>query len=64
VLLGTHVALGADKTARFLSQGSAFVSLGLGEQFQIEIAGDIGAALGGSGTLVLGGGTARGVVRF
>jgi hypothetical protein len=64
VLLGAHVALGADKTARFLSQGSAFASIGIGEQLQVEIAGDLGAALGGSGTLVLGGGTARVVLRF
>ncbi len=63
-VLGTHVAIGADKTARFLAQGSAFASLGLGEYVQVEIAGDLGAALGGTGTLVLGGGTLRGMFRF
>lgn len=64
VLLGTHVAVGADKTARFLAHGAAFVALGIGEQLQLELAGDLGAALGGSGTLLLGGGTARVLVRF
>ncbi len=64
VLLGAHVALGADKTARFLTQGSAFAALGLGERVQLEIAGDLGAALGGSGALILGGGTVRALVRF
>lgn len=64
VLLGTHVAIGADKTARFLAHGAAFAAIGIGEQLQLEIAGDLGAALGGSGTLVLGGGTARVLVRF
>ncbi|MDB4942387.1 MAG: hypothetical protein JWP97_1921 [Labilithrix sp.] len=64
LLLGTHVALGADKTARFLSQGSAFVAFGLGERVQLEVSGDLGAALGGSGTLVLGGATGRALVRF
>lgn len=64
VLLGTHVAIGADKTARFLAHGAAFAALGIGEQLQLELAGDLAAALGGSGTLVLGGGTARVLVRF
>jgi hypothetical protein len=64
LLLGTHVAIGAEKTARFLTHGSAFVSLGLGESIQLELAGDLEAALGGTGTLVLGGGTARFLVRF
>ena len=64
VLLGAHVAIGAEKTARFLSHGSAFAAWGITEQVQVEIAGDLGAALGGSGTLILGGGTLRGLVRF
>lgn len=64
VLLGTHVAIGAEKTARFLAHGAAFAAIGIGEQLQLEIAGDLGAAFGGSGTLVLGGGTARVLVRF
>ena len=64
VLLGVHVALGGDKTARFLSQGSAFVAVGLGERVQLEVAGDLAAALGGTGTLILAGGTARALFRF
>lgn len=63
-LLGAHVALGADKTARFLAHGSAFAAWGITEMFQVEIAGDLAAALGGTGTLILGGGTVRGLVRF
>ncbi len=64
LLLGAHVALGADKTARFLSHGSLFVAYGITKNLQAEIAGDLSAALGGAGTLVLGGGTARVLVRF
>lgn len=64
LLLGAHVALGADKAARFLTRGSAFVALGVTDGLQLEIAGDLAAALGGSGTLVLGGGTTRIVLRF
>ena len=64
LLLGAHVALGADKTARFLTQGSAFVAVGLGERVQVEVAGDLAAALGGSGTLLIGGGTGRVLFRF
>jgi len=63
LLLGAHVAVGAEKTARFLTHGAAFVSFGIGEQLQLELAADLAAALGES-TLVLGGGTARVVVRF
>ena len=64
VVIGLHDALGADKTGRFFAPGSAFASLGIGEQFQVEIAADLAGAFGGTGTLVLGGATARGVVRF
>jgi hypothetical protein len=64
LLAGAHVAIGAEKTARFLAHGSAFAAVGIGEQLQLEIAADLAAALGGSGTLVLGGGTARVLVRF
>ena len=63
-LLGAHVALGADKTARFLMHGAAFAAWGITEMFQVEIAGDLAAALGGTGTLIRGGGTVRGLVRF
>jgi hypothetical protein len=64
LLHGAHIAIGAEKTARFLGHGAAFVSWGLGEQLQLELAGELAAAFGGSGTLVLGGGTARALVRF
>lgn len=64
LLLGAHVALGADKTARFLTHASVFVAFGITENVQAELAGDLVAALGGAGTLVLGGGTARVVIRF
>jgi hypothetical protein len=64
LLLGAHVAIGAEKTARFLSHGSAFAAWGITEAVQVEIAGDLAAALGGSGTLILGGGSVRGLFRF
>jgi hypothetical protein len=64
LLLGTHVALGADKTARFITHGAAFVAVGIGEQLQLEVAGDLAAAFGGSGTLILGGATMRALFRF
>jgi hypothetical protein len=64
LLLGAHVAIGAEKTARFLGHGSAFVAWGIGEQVQLELAGDLATAFGGTGTLVLGGGTARALFRF
>ncbi|MBX3198574.1 MAG: hypothetical protein KF894_10610 [Labilithrix sp.] len=64
LLVGAHVALGADKVTRFLTHGALFVAYGITENVQAEIAGDLSAALGGAGTLLLGGGTARAVVRF
>jgi hypothetical protein len=64
LLLGTHIALGADKAARFLLHGSAFLAVGITANIQAEVAGDIAPAFGGNGTIVLGGGTARFVVRF
>ncbi|MBX3231754.1 MAG: hypothetical protein KIT84_42685 [Labilithrix sp.] len=64
LLLGAHVALGADKTTRFLTHGALFVAYGITENLQAEVAGDLAVAAGGSGTLLLGGATARAVVRF
>jgi hypothetical protein len=64
LLLGTHVALGADKTARFLTHGAVFAALAITEILQLEIAADLAAAFGGAGTLLLGGGTTRLSVRF
>jgi hypothetical protein len=64
LLLGGHIAIGAEKAARFLSHGSLFVAYGITTNVQVEVAGDLAAALGASGTLLLGGGTARVVFRF
>lgn len=64
LLLGAHIAVGAEKTARFLTHGSLFVAFGITQNLQAEIAGDLAGAFGGSGTLLLGGGTARVVLRF
>jgi hypothetical protein len=61
--LGTFVTFAGDKTARFLALGTAFVALGVGENVQFEVAGNIDFAAG-SAPLVLGGGTARALVRF
>ena len=61
--LGTFLTFSGDKTARFLVQGAAFVALGIGEHLQFELAGNIDYAAG-SASLVLGGGTARALVRF
>ena len=63
-LVGAHIAIGAEKTGRFIAHGAAFAAWGVTEQLQLELAGDLAAALGGSGTLVLGGGTVRVLVRF
>ena len=41
-----------------------FGAWGIGERVQLELAGDLSTAFGGSGTLVLGGGTVRGLFRF
>lgn len=64
LLLGAHVASGAEQTARFLTHGSLFIAYGITENLQAELAGDLAVAAGGSGPLLLGGGTARIVVRF
>ena len=64
VLVGAHIAEGADKTARFLLHGSLLLALGITENLQVEVAGDLMPAFGGSGMLVLAGATARVAVRF
>jgi hypothetical protein len=64
LLVGGLSSLGADKTTRFLTHGAAFVAFGLTENIQLEAAADLAAAFGGTGTLLLGGGTGRFVVRF
>lgn len=62
--LGTFVTLGAAKEARFWLRGGAFLSLGLGERVALELGPDLGVTPGGSGAVVLFGGTLRGLVRF
>jgi hypothetical protein len=64
VALGGFFTVGAEKTSRFLLHPSAFVSWGLGERVQIEVAGDLEYAAGGSASLLLAGGTLRCAVRF
>lgn len=61
--IGAFFPTGGDKTARFYARGSAFVALGIGARAQVELSGDIAPVLGSS-TLVLAGGTLRGLVRF
>jgi hypothetical protein len=63
-LVGGHIAIGAEKTGRFILHGAAFAAWGVTEQLQLELAGDLAGAFGGSGSLVLGGGTARVLLRF
>jgi hypothetical protein len=62
--LGAFVTLGGDKSARFLGRGGLAAGIGIGEQVQLEAFGDLAVTPGGAGTLVLGGGGARGLVRF
>ncbi len=62
--LGAFVTLGADKTARFLGRGGGVVGMGLGPQAAVELFADLDWAPGGAGALLLGGGGARGIVRF
>ena len=64
LLLGAHVASGADKTARFLTHGAAFVAYGITTNIQVEAAGDLAGAFGGPGSLLLVGGTGRVALRF
>ncbi len=62
--LGVFAPTGADQTPRFLARGALFLALGLGEHVQIDALGEFFAAPGGSGALLLTGGSARGSVRF
>ncbi len=61
--IGAFFTTGGDRTARFYARGSAFVALGIGERVQVDLSADIAPVLGSS-TLVLAGGTLRGLVRF
>ncbi len=62
--IGTFVNLGVAKEARFLFRAAGYLSLGLGERVAVELGPDFGVTPGGAGTVVLFGGTARGLVRF
>ena len=62
-LLGAFIAEGADKTARFYAEGAVFVAIEAYELLQFEIAGNLGVAAGGTGTLGLAGATFRAGVR-
>jgi hypothetical protein len=64
VNVGFFVPVGGDKQARFLLHPSAFVALGIGEHVQIELAPDLPMAFGGTGSLILFGGSARALIRF
>jgi hypothetical protein len=62
--VGGFFTLGAEKAARFLAHGALVGAVGIGERAQIEVAGEVDYAAGGSGSLVLGGASLRGLVRF
>ena len=62
--LGTFVALGGEKIARFLMRGALVGAVGIGERVQLELGANFDYAPGGSAALLLFGGTARGLVRF
>ncbi len=64
ITLGVFAPTGADQTPRFLARGALFLALGIGEHVQIDALGEFFAAPGGSGALLLTGGSARGSVRF
>ncbi|MFO0666751.1 MAG: hypothetical protein U0174_22565 [Polyangiaceae bacterium] len=61
---GMFMPIGGDKTARFLARGAGFFGVGFGEHAQVEAMAELFAAPGGSGALVLVGGSLRGGVRF
>ena len=71
LFFGPEITLGAfflpssgDKEPRFLLRTDVFAAMGLGERVQIEVAFDVSSAFGGSGAIILGGGIARGMIRF
>ncbi|WP_394825311.1 hypothetical protein [Pendulispora albinea] len=62
--LGGFFTQGGDKSGRFLIRGALVGGIGITEQIGIEASGDMAVAAGGAGTLVFGGASARGIVRF
>ena len=61
--LGAFVTEGAKKQGYFLTHGAAFIAWEPHPNVQVELLGDLSAAVGGD-TFVLGGGTVRGTARF
>lgn len=62
--IGVFGALGGEKVARFLMRGALVGIVGLGARVQLEAAADLDYAAGGSASLLLVGGTLRGLFRF
>jgi hypothetical protein len=61
--IGVFATEGAKKQGYFLTHGSAFAAWEPLSMLQVELVGDLSAALGGD-TFVLGGGTIRTSLRF
>jgi hypothetical protein len=64
VTLGVFAPFGGDKTARFLARPALVVALGLTERVQLDALPELWVAPGGTGTLILLGGSLRGSIRF
>jgi hypothetical protein len=62
--VGLFGTFGGERTTRFLLHNALVASLGLGERFVIELAGDLLLAPGGDASLVLAGGSTRALFRF
>jgi hypothetical protein len=62
--IGGFGTLGGERTTRFLMHSALVLALGLGERVQLELSGDLAFAPGGGTSLILGGGTMRGLFRF
>jgi hypothetical protein len=62
--LGMFVPLGGDQKARFLARGAAFISVFATPYVQVDVLAEMLAAPGGSGALILGGGSLRGTIRL
>jgi hypothetical protein len=62
--VGLFRPLGGDQTSRFLARPAGVVAIALHPRFQLDVLGEFLVAPGGTGTLVLGGGTLRGNLRL